>query len=82
MSCCAPSLTPFIDADTVTIPYSAQMLQDFGSRPKVQVLLKDSVTGEFVFTQFFVRKALLGYPNTTSVIVYLGGSGTGIIRIQ
>jgi hypothetical protein len=82
MSCCAPSLTPFIDADTVTIPYSAQMLQDFGSRPKVQVLLQDTATGEYVYTQFFVRKALLGYPNTTSVIVYLGGPGTGIIRIQ
>ncbi len=82
MPCCQPYVQGFVNVSVITVPYSAQMLSDFGTRPKVQVLLQDSVTGEFVYTQFFIHKELVGFPVTTSVVVDLGGPGTGIVRIQ
>lgn len=83
MTCCAPAIVPFVDVDTVTINYSAQMLQDFGPRPEVQVSIQDTDTGEFITApHFFVRKALTGFPETTEIIITLGGLSTGVIRVQ
>ncbi len=81
MACCAPTIQGFINADTVTIPYSAQMAHNYGARPKVEVWIQDG--SEFIATlSIMVRKALVGWPVTTSVIIYLGGPATGIVRIR
>lgn len=80
--CCEPFIQSFVGQDQVTVNYSPSMLASYGSRPRVDVLLQDEATGEFVLTDFLIRKALVGFPNTSQVIVYVGGPGTGLIKIS
>lgn len=77
MNCCDPTIVPFTGEETKSIPYSAQMLADYGQQPNVQVYFKDTGTGEFVLSDDMNRVDFDG-----SVIdVDLGGLGTGVIKI-
>lgn len=74
MTCCAPTIVPFTNAPSVSIVYSPLMQEQYGSRPNVQVYIKEGE--EFVVSDF---NAVVF--DGASIEVDNGGPNTGFVKI-
>lgn len=76
MNCCKPTIVPFINVDTLNIPYSAAMRVAYGNVPTVKVYHKD---GE-EYINAFISVGFVGTP-TTQINIGNGGVATGFVKI-
>lgn len=75
MICCEPTIVPFTNEATKEIPYSAAMIEKYGSTPNTQVYYQEGT--EYVLSDDANRVDF----NGTRILVDIGGLGIGIIKI-
>jgi hypothetical protein len=76
MSCCTPTIVPFTNEATKEIPYSAAMIEEYGSTPNIQVYYREGT--EYVLSDDANRVDF----NGVRILVDFGGPNTGIIKIS
>lgn len=79
MSCCDQEIQTFVNASTVSIPYTSSMLSLYGSRPTINVYYQ-TTTG-YEAAGVFTRVELQGNPINT-IFIDNGGPATGFIKIS
>lgn len=75
--CPEATIIQFIDAETLSIPYTAVMAANYGAVPTVEVFILDN--GEYI--KPVIRVGFDAYPPTT-IIADLGGMASGYIKIS
>lgn len=73
--CCPPTIVPFTNQPTVTIPYSPFMIEEYGVTPNVQVYYKEGT--EYVLSNDM--NAVTVEPG--SILVDNGGPNSGVVKI-
>lgn len=79
MSCCDQEIQTFVNASTVSIPYTSSMLSMYGLRPTVNVYYQTN-TG-YEAAGVFTRVELQGNPINT-IFIDNGGPATGFVKIS
>lgn len=79
MSCCEQEIQTFVNASTVSIPYTSSMLSLYGSKPTVSVYYETN-TG-YEAAGVFTRVELQGNPINT-IFIDNGGPATGFVKIS
>lgn len=77
MTCCNPTIIPFTGQDTMVIPYTTAMRNNYGDVPTVYVYHLDA--GEYIKAN--IRIAYVGVP-ATEIRIYNGGLADGFIKIM
>jgi hypothetical protein len=78
MACCAPATFPFNNVASSTIAYTPAMQAIYGTTPRVFVLYRDMVTGEYLVSSFFT---VIEY-TPGQIFVDHGGPQYGIVVVS
>lgn len=75
---CDPTFITFTNQSTLSIPYTASMVAKYGNVPTIKVWIYDT---DGTLVNMSVRQALDTYP-PTQILIDLGGTATGVLKIS
>lgn len=75
MICCEPTIEPFTNQSTLSIPYSPFMINQYGAKPNVQVYYKEGT--EYALSNDMSAVRFTG----TSIEIDNGGNASGFVKI-
>ena len=80
MSCCTPTIVPFVNAAISTISYPSGLKTLYGNYPRVQIIYYDNDAAEYVVATP-LEESRVAF-NGTQIIIDHGGNQSGLIKIS